>query len=223
MNPFCLLVVAKAPVPGFAKTRLCPPATATEAAEIAAASLLDTLDAVAATPGALPVVAVTGDLGAAAGGDEIRRALRAATVLAQRGRDFGERLANAHADTAARHPGRAVVQIGMDTPQVTAELLADAAERLAHASSGAVLGPAEDGGWWALGLRDPRRARVLAEIPMSRPDTGELTRGAIGSSGTLRTLSDVDTMADARRVAELAPHGRFAAAVARIREAETAR
>ena len=64
-HPFVLLVVAKAPVPGLAKTRLCPPATPAQAAEIAAAALLDTLDAVYAVPGALPAVALTGDLGAA--------------------------------------------------------------------------------------------------------------------------------------------------------------
>lgn len=49
-----LLVVAKAPVPGAVKTRLCPPATAAQAARIAAAALRDTLDAVRATPGVTP-------------------------------------------------------------------------------------------------------------------------------------------------------------------------
>ncbi|HKN56941.1 MAG TPA: DUF2064 domain-containing protein, partial [Amycolatopsis sp.] len=99
---FCVLVVAKAPVPGFAKTRLCPPATPAQAAEIAAASLLDTLDAATGITGAVTVVAMTGDLAAAARSAEIARALRRSTVIPQRGNDFGARLANAHADTAAR-------------------------------------------------------------------------------------------------------------------------
>ncbi|MFD2466257.1 TIGR04282 family arsenosugar biosynthesis glycosyltransferase [Amycolatopsis silviterrae] len=214
---FCLLVVAKAPVPGFAKTRLCPPATSEQAAEIAAAALLDTLDAAFATSDAITVVAMTGDLAAAARGAEIGRALRNATVIAQRGWDFGTRLANAHADTAAVHAGLPVLQIGMDTPQVSPALLASAIEPVVAGESRAMLGDAEDGGWWGLGLADPRQAQVLAGVPMSRPDTGFRTRTALTGAGLrvgeLPTLSDVDTMADALRVAALRPDGRFAAAV----------
>jgi glycosyltransferase A (GT-A) superfamily protein (DUF2064 family) len=226
MNPpFCLLVVAKAPVPGFAKTRLCPPATRRQAAEIAAASLLDTLDAVLATPGAIPVIAMTGELADAARRGEIFRALRATTVFAQRGWGFASRLANAHADTTALHSGLPVVQIGMDTPQVTAEILAAAAEPLLHGDTEAVLGPAEDGGWWLLGLRDPHRAQVLSEVPMSQDDTGELTLRALAANGLtiepLPVMSDVDTMADAYRVAKIRPRSRFAAAVAAVRGKET--
>jgi glycosyltransferase A (GT-A) superfamily protein (DUF2064 family) len=223
---FCLLVVAKAPVPGFAKTRLCPPASGPQAAEIAAASLLDTLEAVLTTPGAIPIVAMTGDLANAARSGEISRMLRATTILAQHGRDFATRLANAHADTSALHSGLPVVQIGMDTPQVTAEILAAAVKSLVHGDGDAVLGPAEDGGWWALGLRDPRQARALSEVPMSRDDTGELTLRALAANGLkvrpLTVLSDVDTMTDADRVAKLKPGGRFATAVAAVRGKDTA-
>ncbi|MBB4688162.1 TIGR04282 family arsenosugar biosynthesis glycosyltransferase [Amycolatopsis jiangsuensis] len=214
---FCLLVIAKAPVPGFAKTRLCPPATAGQAGEIAAAALLDTLDAVTATAGALPVVAMTGDLAAAARSAEIGQALRRTTVIAQRGWDFGTRLANAHADITAVHAGLPVLQIGMDTPQVTPALLTDAIRPVLEGAHSAVLGGAEDGGWWGLGLADPRHADVLAQVPMSQEDTGDRTREALAASGLrvgeLPVLSDVDTIADARRVAALRPGSRFAAAV----------
>ncbi|GAA4536650.1 TIGR04282 family arsenosugar biosynthesis glycosyltransferase [Amycolatopsis samaneae] len=217
---FCLLVVAKAPVPGFAKTRLCPPATAVQAAEIAATALLDTLAAVLATRDAVPVVAMTGELGEAARGTEIAEVLGQVTVLAQRGDDFGARLANAHADTAAAYPALPVLQIGMDTPQVTPDLLTSAVNPVLRGDSGATLGAAEDGGWWALGLRDPLDARVLAEVPMSRPDTGARTRRALTASGLsvtgVATLSDVDTIADARRVAARCVNGRFARAVAEV-------
>ncbi|HKS44160.1 MAG TPA: DUF2064 domain-containing protein [Amycolatopsis sp.] len=215
---FCLLVVAKAPIAGFAKTRLCPPASPRQAAEIAAAALLTTLTAVAATPRSVPVVAVTGDFGKAVRAAELAQAMSGMTVIAQRGRVFGERLANAHTDAAAVL-GLPVLQIGMDTPQVTSELLAGTAADLLVANRDAVLGPAEDGGWWALGLRDPRAAKVLAGVPMSQPDTGSRTLRALTAAG-LRTvpvaqLTDVDTMADARRVARLAG-GRFAEAVAAV-------
>jgi hypothetical protein len=215
-DAFCLLVVAKAPVPGFAKTRLCPPATPAEAAEIAAAALLDTLDVVAATPGAVPVVATTGDFAAAARSPELTHALWPMTVIRQRGEDFAQRLANAHQDAAL--PGLPVLQIGMDTPQVTPDLLAKAAALLTSEQD-AVLGPADDGGWWALGLGNPAAASVLADVPMSRADTGERTLRALTEAGLRTTvldqLSDVDTIADAKRVAR-ACGGRFAKAVAAV-------
>jgi glycosyltransferase A (GT-A) superfamily protein (DUF2064 family) len=208
-----LLVVAKAPVPGLAKTRLCPPATPEQAADIAAAALLDTLDAVYDTPEVEPVVAFTGDLQHAARQEELTAALGRATLIRQRGKDFAHRLANAHADVAALWPGVPVLQIGMDTPQVTPTLLRAAGYRLLDLD--AVLGFASDGGWWALGLRNPLEADVLRDVPMSRADTGELTYEALGHLRIdyLPLLSDVDTMADAVQVARLAPHGRFAALV----------
>ncbi len=78
----------------------------------------------------------------------------------------------------------------------------------------AVLGPAADGGWWALGLCDPSVASVLTDIPMSRDDTGALTRAALMDRGCaiteLPVLTDVDTPADARAVAAaMSPTSRF--------------
>ncbi|MGH3979682.1 MAG: glycosyltransferase, partial [Pseudonocardiaceae bacterium] len=72
MTAAALLVVAKSPVPGHAKTRLCPPATAQQAAAIAAAALLDTLDA---ARGRRTVVALSGRLDHAARVTELRAAL----------------------------------------------------------------------------------------------------------------------------------------------------
>jgi glycosyltransferase A (GT-A) superfamily protein (DUF2064 family) len=172
-------------------------------------------------PGGVPVVAMTGDLSAATGGTELRRALAAVRVVPQRGADFADRLAAAHADAAALHPGLPVVQIGMDTPQLRPDLLADAGERLLGDPVDAVLGPAADGGWWTLGLRDPRGAEALRGVAMSRPDTGERTEAALRAAGlrvgALRELSDVDTMADALLVAGQTPGSRFAGAVAAAR------
>jgi uncharacterized protein len=203
----CLLVVAKAPVPGLAKTRLCPPATPEEAADIAAAALLDTLDAMLAVPDVTPVVAFTGDITRAARRVEIAETLTRMAVIPQRGNNFADRLANAHEDVARLG---AVLQIGMDTPQVTPPLLMGAIDRLRDLD--AVLGHAADGGWWALGLRDPLEARALRQVPMSRDDTGDLTYQALGHlrTGHLPVLSDVDTMSDAKQVASTMTSGRFA-------------
>lgn len=212
MIPVTLLVVAKAPEPGRAKTRLAAAVGERAAAEIAAAALLDTLDAVAAAPVAARVVALTGDLEGAARGAEIRARLASFTVIAQRGNDFGARLANAHADAA---DGLPVLQIGMDTPQVTAELLAGCARRLLGAP--AVLGLARDGGWWLLGVAAPALADCLRAVPMSAADTGELTLKALRDNGievaTVQTLADVDVVGDVAVVRDACPPAsRFARA-----------
>jgi rSAM/selenodomain-associated transferase 1 len=208
--PVTLLVVAKAPEPGKAKTRLAATVGDQVAADIAAAALLDTLDAVADAPVAARVVALTGDLDGAAAANEIRCRLKAFTVIEQRGDGFGNRLANAHADAADGHP---VLQIGMDTPQVTAELLASCSSRLLQRP--AVLGLARDGGWWVLGVRTPAVADCLRTVPMSQPDTGELTLKALRDKGidvaSVQQLADVDVVDDVAAVREAcAPGSRFA-------------
>ncbi|MEZ0349439.1 DUF2064 domain-containing protein [Mycobacterium sp. pR1184] len=212
MIPVTLLVVAKAPEPGLAKTRLAASVGDQVAAEIAAAALLDTLDAVAAAAVSSRVVALTGDLDAAAGAAQIRQRLESFTVIEQRGDDFADRLANAHTDAANGCP---VLQIGMDTPQVTAELLTDCARRLL--SVPAVLGPADDGGWWVLGVQNPAMAECLRAVPMSQPDTGELTRKALQDNAIdvalVQRLSDFDVVADVAAVREVCgPASRFARA-----------
>jgi glycosyltransferase A (GT-A) superfamily protein (DUF2064 family) len=208
--PVTLLVVAKAPVPGRAKTRLAATVGDRVAADIAAAALLDTLDAVAAAPVAARVVALTGDLDAAASAAEIRQRLESFTMIPQRGDDFADRLANAHADSADGYP---VLQIGMDTPQVTAELLTDCARRLLGTQ--AVLGLAHDGGWWVLGVGAPTMAECLRAVPMSQPDTGELTLKALRDNGIdvtpVQRLADIDVVDDLAAVRDACrPASRFA-------------
>ena len=213
-----LLVVAKAPVAGFAKTRLASSVGARFAADLAAAALLDTVDSARAVPGVIVACVLTGELTAAERADELTEALRGCVVFPQRGADFAERLVHAHADVAERFPGSPVLQVGMDTPQTTTPLLTGALARLRESDT--VLGPAVDGGWWALGLRRPVDAHVLRAVPMSRPDTGARTLAALRSVGlrvsTLPMLSDVDTMADAVLVAGQAPASRFAHAFAAV-------
>jgi rSAM/selenodomain-associated transferase 1 len=208
-----LVVLAKAPRPGRVKTRLCPPCTPEEAAHIAAAALADTMAAVQATPAVRRTLVVDADHPAPAGW----------SVLAQRGGGLGERLAHAFADTAL--PGVPTLLIGMDTPQVTpahltaaARLLGAAEAKRRRSATDAVLGPAEDGGWWALGLRDPAHAVVLPGVPMSTAETGARTEAALRARGLriapLVVLRDVDTAADAWAVAARCGAGsRFAAAV----------
>jgi glycosyltransferase A (GT-A) superfamily protein (DUF2064 family) len=106
-----------------------------------------------------------------------------------------------------------VLQIGMDTPQVTAELMVHTAEALLSAP--AVLGMASDGGWWVLGLHSPTDADVLRAVPMSTPDTGAVTLRALRDTGLdvtlVEELRDVDTVDDVAAVRdESRPDSRFA-------------
>jgi glycosyltransferase A (GT-A) superfamily protein (DUF2064 family) len=106
----------------------------------------------------------------------------------------------------------------MDTPQVTIALLAAAGKALS--THDAVLGPADDGGFWLLGLRTPHPG-LLTGVPMSRPDTGAVQLARLRWAGLrvaeLPELTDVDTVADAECVAACAPHGRFARTVRELR------
>jgi glycosyltransferase A (GT-A) superfamily protein (DUF2064 family) len=209
MIPVAVLVVAKAPVPGLAKTRLAATVGDAAAADFAAAALLDTLDAVADAPVAARIVALTGDLAAASRRIELEARLACFTVIGQRGTSFADRLANAHADASSAAGGLPVLQIGMDTPQVTAGLLADCAATLCTAD--AVLGMACDGGWWVLGVTDPKTAECLRTVPMSQPDTGAVTLRALGDTGVdvrlVSELADVDTFDDIDVVGRACPPG----------------
>lgn len=196
-----ILVMAKAPVAGRAKTRLCPPFTARQAAEVAAAALADTLDAVSASGAERRVLALDGPPGPwLPPGME---------VVPQVQGSFQARLA-----AAWEYAGGPGLQVGMDTPQVTATQLDDALGLLDDHE--ALLGPALDGGWWALGLRR-WRSGVFDSVPMSAPHTGNAQHARLRSLGLavrmLPTVRDLDTVDDAEAIAADAPATRTAQAV----------
>jgi len=188
VTPPHVLVLAKSPRPGRVKTRLCPPCTREEAAEVAAAALADTLDAVAASGAPRKILALDGPPGP--------WLPPGFTVLPQRGATFNERLA--HAWTDAGGPG---IQIGMDTPQVTAaELDGLLAELDRPATRPAVLGPALDGGWWVIGWRHADPRAVFAGIPMSAAVTGRAQQTRLCAMGFAVSRAvpkrDIDTIDD---------------------------
>lgn len=202
-SPTTLLVIAKQPVPGHVKTRLVPPCTYQQAASLAEAALADTLHTVLKAPARRRVLVLDGEPGPwlPPGFD----------VMPQCGGPLDERLA--HAFAAAAGPA---LLIGMDTPQITPELLT-----VDWQAADAVFGPAADGGFWALGMRVPEPSLVRG-VPMSTTSTGFIQRARLLAAGLcvadLPQLRDVDTAADAVAVARQAAQSRFAA---RARELAT--
>jgi len=209
-----VLVMAKAPVPGQVKTRLGAVVGPDVAAGLAAACVLDTMDVCEAvfTEHRRRHIALTGDLHRAIHNGRLSEHLDMWTLHAQRGDGFAERLANAHTD-ASRASGLPVVQIGMDTPHLTAQHLAEVEARIGQGND-AVLGPAEDGGWWVLAVTEPRFAAALRTVEMSTARTYVDTRVALEAAGArvvdTVTLRDVDTVEDAAHAAAAAPGTRFA-------------
>jgi rSAM/selenodomain-associated transferase 1 len=200
-----LIVIAKAPLPGRVKTRLCPPCTPAEAARLASAALEDTLAAAlrASRPERL-VLALEGEAG-----DWLPAGFE---VVRQRGAGLAERLSAAFEDV-----GAPAFLVGMDTPQLTPALLD--AGLAAVQNGGSAFGASPDGGYWGIGLREPDPA-VFAGVPMSSPHTGMVQRARMTLRGLhpqiLPPLLDVDTFQDALAVTAAAPRTRFADAVAAL-------
>jgi len=205
-EPCRLLIMAKAPVPGRVKTRLCPPCTLPEAAMVARAALDDTLSTARATFPGRVVVMLDGEPGPWLPPD--------VGVLPQRQGDLADRLAGAFDDA-----GAPALAIAGDTPQVTPALLALAATRLTSPGIDAVLGPTDDGGYWVIGLRrtDPG---VFTGVPMSTTHTASAQRDRLRQLGLawveLPSLRDVDTFEDAVAVAAAVPGTRFSAKLCEV-------
>ncbi|TFD82647.1 TIGR04282 family arsenosugar biosynthesis glycosyltransferase [Cryobacterium fucosi] len=198
-----LVVIAKECLPGRVKTRLHPPLSLAQAAELAAASLDDTLRAVSALPATRRILAFDGvATPSAAAGFEI---------LPQVDGGLDERLA-----AIFDHCDEPTVLIGMDTPQVSTALLEPVFTGWTD-DIDAWFGFADDGGFWALALAEPD-GDLIRGIPMSRDDTGARQLDRLRAAGLhvafLPTLTDVDTIDDAHTVAGVAPDGTFAAALA---------
>lgn len=207
VDSIALLVIAKDPLPGRAKTRLTPPCSPEQAAALARAALLDTIEVVARTPAARRVLVLDGDPRA------WRR--RGFECVPQREGGLGERLAGAFADV--RPPA---LLVGMDTPQLTSELLREAIGALTTPGVDAVLGPTLDGGYWSVGFKADA-VGAFEQVPMSCSSTWQRQLERLGELGLTvhesPRLRDVDTIADAHAVAAQAPDTHFARALAALR------
>jgi uncharacterized protein len=184
-----VVVFAKAPVAGLAKTRLVPALGAPGAAALAERMLAHTLaQAVAAGIGPVQLWGTP---------DESHPTLEAAAaragvpLLPQGSGDLGLRLHRAFSRVLAEH-GRALI-IGTDAPALDAPMLREAAERLIDHD--AVFVPAHDGGYALVGQRraDPR---WFSDMPWSTPQLMEQTRRRLRDAGQrwseLPPVADID-------------------------------
>jgi uncharacterized protein len=192
-----VLVVAKAPLPGRAKTRLVPPLSADDAADLQRALLLDTLDA-CRVESFEPTVLAAGD-GAGAGlretvGHRVR-------VEPQEGRGLADALRLGMRRFLAGGP---VAIVSSDVPGLPPGSLPAAFEALADGAD-VVLGPAVDGGYWLIGMSRPHE-EAFADIPWSTPSVCATTRARCEAAGLqvheLDAWSDVDTAVDLALLAQ---------------------
>ena len=191
--------MAKAPLPGTVKTRLVPPLTAGQAAELYRALLLDQLAQLKNLPSAARYLAYAPD-----GAETIFRELGGSTYhyITQSGEDLGARMKNLFADLW-RCGHRNAVVIGSDLAALPLQILNDAFTRLSRKETQVVLGPSEDGGYYLMGMKQPvpelfdnmtwSHARVLAE-------TTERLNALGLSYDLLPSWFDLDRVEDLRRL-----------------------
>ena len=168
MTLCALGLMAKAPIAGEVKTRLVPPLTALEAAALNICFLRDmaaNIQNVSETEAAAGLVVYT-PAGAEAAFDGVLP--KGFELLVQRGNSLGERLCNATDDLLKRGYG-AVCLINSDSPNLPKSILIQAMESLATEGDRVVLGAAEDGGYYLIGLKHAHR-NLFNEIAWSTSD-----------------------------------------------------
>jgi len=200
-----LVIIAKETIPGKVKTRLHPPLSLEQAAELAAAAISDTLAAVASLPATRRILLFDGN--------RLPLGSEHYDVIPQTTGTLDERLGALFDECDGP-----TLLIGMDTPQVTADQLAPAFDAWPEKVD-AWFGPATDGGFWALGLKNPT-GDLLRGVPMSQDDTGAIQLERLHAAGLtvamLPALTDVDTIDNAFTAAALAPRSEFAALLTRF-------
>jgi len=193
-RPEAVAILAKAPLPGAVKTRLCPPLSPAGAASLAAAMLRDTAREVAgAGVAARYLFFHPPDAAACFRGPDFA----GYRLVPQRGADLGQRIENAFARMAAGGSRRAVV-VGSDCPALSARRVREALRELREGAR-AVLGPAEDGGFYLVGVSGavPALFRGVAwSGPSALRQVLDNLRAAALPFALLRRERDVDVPAD---------------------------
>jgi uncharacterized protein len=218
-NHCALSVMTKAPRAGRVKTRLVPPLTAEEAAQLNVSFLRDTGAAIQAACGRNAIgVGVYTPLGSESAYIDILPA--EFQLLPQRGEGFGERLAFAVEDLC-RCGFASVCLIDSDSPTVPGDIYAQAVQSLSQPGDRVVLGPSDDGGYYLIGLKQ-NHCELFEEIDWSTERVFNQTQKRAEhlnlEVAVLPNGYDIDDRASLRRLAtevldnpapaDLAPHTR---------------
>lgn len=195
---FAIAIMAKAPRAGEVKTRLCPPFSTTEAAELYRCFLLDKIEQVRMLTKASPAIAYTPEEGRSFFEDFAPGFV----LLPQRGPDLGSRLANTFAQLFAQGYGAAMA-IDSDTPTLPLLYLQHAIHLIATPGVDLVLGPSEDGGYYLIGLRKLYRD-LFEDMAWSTAEVMPETIRRAETQGLrvacLPTWFDIDTADDLERL-----------------------
>ena len=212
-----LAIFAKAPIVGQVKTRLCPPLSYEQAAELFQGFLLDTVERMSRLPEVQLVLAIT-----PADSEPLFRKIVPAAVryVPQRGASLGERQTNLFVDVLAEG-FKKVVLIGSDIPTLPAAHIQAAFTQLNDAQTDAVFGPSNDGGYYLVGARKVHQP-LFEDISWSTSQvwkqTLEQARRNKLSIACVPAWYDVDTADDLQRLASDAKNARGLDAVPRTRE-----
>jgi rSAM/selenodomain-associated transferase 1 len=207
-------VMAKAPRPGLAKTRLCPPLQPAQAADLSAAFLRDITENIALAARAAPVRGYVAYAPADAEAWFAGHLAEGTSLVLADGspsmppgvQGFGRSLLHA-AQVMFEFGFGAACLLNSDSPTLPTALLTRAARALLAPGERVVLGPADDGGYYLIGMKQPH-AHLFADIAWSTSEVAAMTRVRAASLGieliTLPTWYDVD---DAATLARLAAEG----------------
>jgi hypothetical protein len=148
-NSRALIIFAKKPAPGAAKTRLSPPLTPEAASELYACMMLDTLEMASTLSGLTPFIFFQSDSGAYEYFDALAPEI---LLLPQKGENLGERMQSAFQEIFGRGFTNIAI-IGTDSPDLPAEYIFEAFSLLEYEHTDVVFGPAEDGGYYLLAMK----------------------------------------------------------------------
>ncbi len=194
-----IAIMAKAPLPGEVKTRLCPPLSFDTAAQLYQCFLLDKFAQVNALQRATPVVSYS-----PADSRSTFEALAPAhfMLIPQRGDDLGARILSTF-EQLFRQGFTQVMVIDSDTPTLPVAYLERALLLIAEGENDVVLGPTEDGGYYLIGLRQSHR-ELFEQMPWSTSEVFPETRRRSAQYGLRVACTecwyDVDTPDDLTRL-----------------------
>lgn len=203
MRPVALAVMAKVPVPGQVKTRLCPPLAPADAAALARCFLLDRIEQLGALEAGEPMVAFA----PREREPELRAVVPAGVRLVpQAGADLGARLDRLLTDLLAEGYVGAIA-VDADSPTLPTAFLRQACAALLDGATDGVVGPTEDGGYYLIGLRKPA-PDLFRAMPWSTPAVFPETQARARRLGltltVLPTWFDVDRGEDLARLRAVA-------------------